>query len=59
MRIIKCRDYFVAILIIISAVVIDAKSFRNMVREYDGEGLVMIPYPYHGEDSSKFYVSSP
>lgn len=58
MRTTKFWDYLVSILIIISAVVIDAKSLRNLFREEDGDGLVMIPYnPYHGEDSSKFYVS--
>ena len=59
MRTTKFWDYLVSILIIISAVVIDAKSLRNLVREEDGDGLVMIPYnPYHGEDSPKFYVST-
>ena len=53
----KFRDFFVSILIVISAVVIDAKSLRNMIREEDGDSLVMIPFPYHGEDSPKFYVS--
>ena len=56
MRTIKFRDFFVSILIVISAVVIDAKSLRNMIREEDGDSLVMIPFPYHGEDSPKFYV---
>ena len=57
MRAIKFREFFVSILIVISAVVIDAKSLRNMIREEDGDSLVMIPFPYHGEDSPKFYVS--
>ena len=56
MKTIKFRDFFVSILIVISAVVIDAKSLRNMIREEDGDSLVMIPFPYHGEDSPKFYV---
>ena len=50
MRTIKFRDFFVSILIVISAVVIDAKSLRNMIREEDGDSLVMIPFPYHGEE---------
>ena len=58
MSTIKLGDFFVTFLIIISAVVINAKSFRNMIREEDSDGLVMVPYPYHGGYSSKSYVSN-
>ena len=57
MSTIKFWDSFVTFLIIISAVVINGKSFRNMIREEDRDGQVMVPYPYHGEYSSTFYVS--
>ena len=56
MSTIKFWDSLVTLLIIISAAFINAKSFRNMIRDEDSDGLVMVPYPYHGEYSSKFYV---
>ena len=54
MTIASVQHYFA--LIIISALVTDAKPFRSVFRDDDSDGLVMVPY--HGEDAPPYYVSN-